>query len=648
MSTVAGTNLDKLNTSKGVQGEALQAAIRILVRGQVQGVGFRPFIFRLAGECQLKGRVRNISAGVVIEVEGRPECVVRFQKRLIAEPPEAAQIEDLTVEGTSPFGWPSFAIEDSASSVPPHVRVPCDRATCLACREEIFAPTNRRRGYPFTNCTECGPRYSILEGLPYDRAVTGMRHFPMCAACRAEYSLPPDRRFHAEPNACPACGPQIGLWDREGRTIAGAHTAIRAATALLRQGKIVAFKGLGGFQLLVRADRSDAVLRLRKRKHRPSKPLAVMVSSLEVGEAFARIDPVERKLLHSAQNPIVLLDKRAGHEALLSEAVAPNVGTIGLFLPTTPLHHLLLAELGLPVVATSGNRSEEPIVTDEQEAVRRLAGIADAFLLHNRPIIRRVDDSLVRVIAGRPTTLRLARGHAPLPLPALERLAASVGSPPLVATGGHQKTAVAAWTGRQAILAPHVGDLDGAEMRAAFIDMMDDLADLYQFEPEALACDQHPDYFSTRWAFAQNKPVLQVQHHHAHALACMAEHDLLDREVLAVTWDGTGYGSDGTIWGGEFLRARRDGFRAGGIPGALPAPRRRGGHSPSRPGRFRHPVSLAGTRRSPRHSFAETAASDGSGGQDASGDDPPGDQYPLDVERGPPIRRRGRPGAKRA
>jgi hydrogenase maturation protein HypF len=313
----------------------------------------------------------------------------------------------------------------------------------------------------------------------------------------------------------------------------------------------------------VRADQADAVRRLRRLKDRPSKPLAVMVPSPDAAGQLAVLDPAERRLLSSPQNPIVLAKARPG---TLGDAVAPRVGTVGLFLPTTPLHHLLLAELRAPVVATSGNRGGEPIVTDEHEAVRRLAGLADAFLVHDRPITRRVDDSVVRVIAGRPTTFRLARGYAPLPLPALE----ASGAPPILATGAHQKSALACWSGAQAILAPHVGDLDHPDTRAAFEGAASDLSGLYRFEPTALACDLHPGYFSSQWAPAQCKRVVPVQHHHAHAVACMAEHELLDREVLAFTWDGTGYGPDGTAWGGECLRARSDGFER--LESLLPFP----------------------------------------------------------------------------
>jgi hydrogenase maturation protein HypF len=538
-----------------------------LVRGQVQGIGFRPFVYRLARQCQLGGRVRNISAGVVIELEGPPGALGQFRERLVPEAPAAAVIDEVIAQSIPPSGSSFFTIQVSESTGPHQVRVPRDLAICAECRREIFDDTNHRQNYPFTNCTACGPRYTIIDAMPYDRRTTVMHDFTMCRACANEYHAPGERRFHAQPNACATCGPHVELWDTNGQLMAGRDTAIVAAAALLRRGQIVALKGLGGFQLLVRADRSDAVNRLRQRKNRPSKPLAVMVPSLAAAEQLAVLHPTEQELLNSPQNLIVLATARPG---TVLEEVAPRLGTIGIFLPTTPIHHLLLAELGMPVVATSGNRSEEPIATEEVEAVRRLAGVADAFLVHDRPIVRPVDDSVVRMVAGQPVTLRLARGLAPLPLPNLEAFAKQIVCPPILATGGHLKNALAIWTGTQAILAQHVGDLDNPDTRTAFARVAHDLSRLYAFEPAALACDLHPDYYPTRWALTQNKRVLQVQHHHAHAVACMAEHDLLGREVLALTWDGTGFGPDGTIWGGEIFQANCTGFHR--VASLLPLP----------------------------------------------------------------------------
>jgi hydrogenase maturation protein HypF len=530
-----------------------RAALRLTVRGQVQGVGFRPFVFRLAAQCRLCGGVWNSAVGVVVEAEGEADDLADFRERLVAEAPPAARIDGLEIEPAPVTGREEFAIQDSEPPASPRVRLPRDLATCAECFREVFAPGNRRRGYPFTNCTSCGPRFSILEVMPYDRAATSMRRFTLCPACTHEYGNPADRRFHAEPNACPVCGPRVALWDRDGRTIAGADEAIPAAVSMLRAGRILALKGLGGFQLLARADDAAVVVTLRRRKHRPTKPLAVMVAVTPDG-----LDGTERELLESAANPIVLVDRaRISHPVV--EGVAPRVGTLGLLLPTTPLHHLLLDALGLPVVATSGNGSGEPIATDECDALCRLGGIADAFLVHDRPIVRGLDDSVVRVIAGRPVVLRLARGYAPLPLPALESLGDGV--PAILATGGHQKVALALWSGSQAILAQHLGDLDHPDTRAGFLAATRDLARLYQCQPAVIAHDGHPDYFTTTWAQGEPVRTLAVQHHHAHAAAAMAEFGLLEREVLAFTWDGTGYGEDGTIWGGEALRVGRGGYQ---------------------------------------------------------------------------------------
>lgn len=568
------TQLETAPPGSGSAQEKPWAAVRLNVRGQVQGVGLRPFVYRLAQECRLAGRVRNDCGGVVIDLEGTPEFLAEFQKRLAAEAP-VADIR-VTRRTVAPLGLSTFVIDCSDSAGPKKATIPPDLATCALCLDDLLDPGNRRCNYPFTNCTRCGPRYSIVEALPYDRPGTAMRHFPQCGVCDAEYGFPPDRRFHAQANTCAICGPRVELWDIEGKVEAAAEAALSRAAEQLRQGKIIALKGLGGFQLLVRADQDEPIRRLRQRKHRPAKPLAVMVPSLREAERLAFIGAAERHALLSPQNPIVLLERRPGMSA---EELAPGLNTIGLFLPTTGLHHLLLAQLGFPVVATSGNRSEEPIVTDERAALDRLAGIGDAFLVHDRPIVRHVDDSVVRVIAGSPVTFRLGRGYAPLSLPALE----GKELPPVLATGGHQKNAIAAWTGAQAFLAQHLGDLDGPETRAGFERLIQDLTGLYEFTPAFFACDLHPNYFTTIWAKPQR--TIPVQHHHAHAVACMAEHHLLDREVLALTWDGTGFGPDGTIWGGEMLRARASHFDR--LASLLPFP------LPGGEAAIRHPGRLA-------------------------------------------------------
>jgi hydrogenase maturation protein HypF len=542
---------------------------RVLVRGQVQGVGFRPYIYRLAVACELSGSVRNESTGVLIEIEGRTADVNRFRRKLPDEPPPGARIESVEWETVEPTGGTDFTIERSDEPGPLTARVPRDRATCADCRREIFEAYSRRRGYPFTNCTACGPRFSILAAMPYERTTTTMCRFDMCAACAQEYHKPDDRWFHAEPNACAGCGPQLSFGDASGHPIAGPEQAIEWAVQSLKQGEIVALKGLGGFQLLTAAHDAEAVARLRQRKRRHSKPFAVMVADLSQAEWVADLSDAERQLLASPENPIVLVKR---HSDVLAANIAPNLDTVGLFLPTTPLHHLLLARFGRPLVATSGNGSGEPIAIDEMAAAVSLAGIADTFLIHDRPIVRRLDDSVARVIDNRPVIMRLGRGYAPLPLPAIEKIARNASLPPIVAVGGHLKSSLAVWTGSQAILGPHIGDLDTPKARQAFEDCVRDLCRLYRFEQAFVVCDQHPEYFTTRWARERNLPVIDVQHHHAHAAACMVEHDLLEREVLAMTWDGTGFGPDFTIWGGEILRVHGSQFErsASLLPFALP------------------------------------------------------------------------------
>lgn len=543
-------------------GNRLVGARRVRVRGLVQGVGFRPFVYRLAERLALVGWVRNDADGVLVHVEGSEPALAAFEQMLHAQAPPLAAINAVETADHEPAGYEEFVIEPS----PPgdgagRTRVPADRVACAACLNDVLDPHDRRHDYPFTTCTDCGPRFSIVRAMPYDRERTTMAEFPLCRRCRAEYEGPFDRRFHAEPIACPTCGPRVWLTDAAGQDLADGELAIRAAAEQLQFGQIVALKGLGGFQLLVRADSSGAVARLRQRKRRPTKPFAVMVPSLTQVRLVAHTTAVERALLAGPAGPIVLLRRRAG--SCVSPVVAPRGDLLGVMLPTTPLHHLLLRECDFPVVATSGNVSDDPIEIDERAAVDRLNDIADLFLLHNRPIARRVDDSVARVIADTPVLLRLARGHAPAPLPALERWIAArpnIALPPMLAVGGQQKSAVALWTGRQAVLGPHIGDLESVETANAFAHSIADLQALYACRAAAVAADRHPDYHSRRWADASGLPVVAVQHHHAHAAACMVEHDLLDKEILAFTWDGTGLGDDGTIWGGEVLRARLDGY----------------------------------------------------------------------------------------
>lgn len=520
-------------------------ARRLKLRGRVQGIGFRPFVYRLAIELDLTGEVRNSPIGAEIAIQGSRPHVDEFLRRLVAELPAGGHLDELTTEFTTISRRCGFDIGPSFEKGARRARVPADAVICAECRRDICDSSNRRFGYPFTACTTCGPRYSVIESLPYDRNSTCLRHFPLCETCQTEYRKPTDRRFHAQTTVCAECGPRLSLFPTAAAT--PSNDPIESARECLRAGRILALKGLGGYQLLVRADDEDAVAELRRRKNRTSKPLAVMVSDIAKARTLAKINHVESDSLLSAANPIVILDRKP--DANLAPSIAPNVGTVGLFLPSTPLHELLLDNLHFPIVATSGNRNDEPPATTESEAHECLGGLADLFLDHDRPIVRRIDDSVVRVIAGQPVVFRMGRGFAALPLPALEHGNVI----PILATGGHLKSAIAVHTGHQSLLSQHLGDLDDHLSRAGFESAVADLCQLFDFEPSAIVTDLHPDYFTTLWAQQRDVPLIEVQHHHAHAAAVQQEHGVLDREVLAVTWDGTGFGPDGTLWGGEFL-----------------------------------------------------------------------------------------------
>ncbi len=527
--------------------------LRLVVRGAVQGVGFRPFVYRLARERQLRGWVHNSSHGVVIEVEGERAQLDDFRVALERERPPRAAIQGIEGSWLDPAGLPEFAIHDSEVSDHPTAIVMPDIALCESCRGELLDPNNRRYRYPFINCTNCGPRYSIIERLPYDRANTSMRGFVMCHACEREYHDPLDRRFHAEPNACPVCGPQVALWDATGAVVATRDAAVMAAANAIRAGQIVAVKGIGGFQLLVDATDDAAVRRLRERKHRDEKPFAIMCPDLECVQQHAVLGPDEARLLASPEAPIVLVTARTGGPSTLAPSVAPNGRQLGVMLPYTPLHVLLMRDLRRPIVATSGNHAEEPICIDEHEVVERLGGIADLFLVHDRPIVRHVDDSVVRVVRERPLMLRRARGYAPWPIEL------GVDAPAVAGLGAHLKNTVALSTGAHLVVSQHIGDLSTTRALEAFHHALDSLSQLYEVTPEAVAVDLHPDYLSTRHGRASGLPVLAVQHHYAHLAACMADNGLAGTVVGAV-WDGSGYGTDGTVWGGEFLRTTADGF----------------------------------------------------------------------------------------
>ncbi|MCC7517848.1 MAG: carbamoyltransferase HypF [Verrucomicrobiae bacterium] len=577
--------------------------LRLAIRGAVQGVGFRPFVFRQATARDLAGFVRNTPRGVLLEVEGTAEAVASFRETLTKDPPPRARIQGSEMWVLAPRGAQGFVIEASEEAGERSPFVLPDIAPCADCLREIFDPENRRHRYPFTNCTNCGPRFTIIEELPYDRAKTTMRKFAMCPACRAEYENPSDRRFHAQPNACPACGPQLALWDRKKRVTVARDVALRAAAAAVREGRIVAVKGVGGFHLVCDARNDEAVRRLRKRKRREEKPFAVMVTDLAAIRALVEVSAEEARLLASPEAPIVLLRRKssipkdqglateersgsAGHGAWgLCDAVAPRNPRLGLMLPSSPLHHLLCRELGFPLVATSGNLSDEPICADEHEAFDRLRGIADAFLVHNRSIVRHADDSLLRVVEGREMMLRRARGYAPMPLPLNpggDRLSSPPPAPIVLGVGAHLKNAICLARGTEAIVSQHLGDMDTPESRAAFERAVRDVQRLHQTPAKQVACDLHPDYATTAFAKSFGLPVTGVQHHLAHALACLAENEV-EGPALAVVWDGTGYGTDGTVWGGEFLRvegavwervARLRRFRLPGGDAAAREPRR--------------------------------------------------------------------------
>lgn len=527
---------------------------RLTVQGVVQGVGFRPLVYRLAVREGLAGWVRNDAHGVTIEVEGDPAALGRFTDALCREAPAAAAPRLGEPVPLPPAGAETFTILPGTAGgqgLPP---VAPDLATCPDCLAELCDPANRRHRYPFIACAHCGPRYTVLEALPYDRERTSLRHFPLCPACAAEYASPADRRFHAQAIACADCGPRLALWDGTGGTLATDDAALLAAVGALRAGRIVALKGLGGFQLLVDARDEAAVARLRERKRRPAKPFALMVADVREARRLCRVSEAAAGWLAAPSAPIVLLERNRQAHRLAAPAVAPGNPWLGVMLPATPLHHLLLREAHMPLVCTSGNRGEEPICTDEREALSALAGIADLWLVHDRPIAQGADDSVLALRSDGPLLLRRARGFVPAPVAALETPA------PLLAVGGHLKNTVGLAAGGMATLSPHLGDLDSVAARERMGEALRTLQRLHGVTATAMVRDTHPDYAGTHHAEAQGLPVRAVPHHLAHAWAVLAEHGLRG-PVLAVTWDGTGHAGTGhggegsdAVWGGEFLR----------------------------------------------------------------------------------------------
>lgn len=556
--------------------------IQLVVTGAVQGVGFRPFVYRLARELGIVGSVCNEPRGVIIEAEAPASVLDTFIKRLQREKPRAASIRNIgrTAIATcgATRGEPGFTIIPSSTAGVPRVDILPDLASCDACIEEAFNASDRRYRYPFTSCTECGPRWSIITGLPYDRHNTTMDRFVFCPHCRHEYGDPNSRRFHHQANACPVCGPQLTLYDNHRNPVAEKDDALQQAVDAVNAGLIVTLKGLGGFQLLVDAGNAAAVERLRARKQRPGKPLAVMCASLEQLQRVCEANDAEQALLRSAAAPIVLLKKKTGQQ-LIAEPVAPGNRYLGVMLPTTVLHHLLLAAAGRPLVVTSGNTSGEPICTGDDDAFARLGHIADLFLSHDRPIARPLDDSVAQVVQGKPMLLRRARGYAPAPieLPGLPATA-----PTRLATGGYLKNTVAINMEERVLLSAHIGDLDNLVSRQVFAQRIQNLCEVYHMQPVEIVHDAHPDYPSTQYARDSGVRTRAVQHHHAHIAACMAEHGL-NETVLGVAWDGTGLGDDNTAWGGEFLSADYAGYRR--LAALLPFPLIGGDKSASDPRR---------------------------------------------------------------
>jgi hydrogenase maturation protein HypF len=526
--------------------------LSIRMHGIVQGVGFRPSVYTLAMARGLGGWVLNDPDGVLIELEGEAKLLIGFIRELTESPPPLATITDWKARELKLTGEVGFAIHESRAHEGRRVLVSPDVAPCEDCLAEMRDPGNRRYRYPFLNCTHCGPRFTIIADLPYDRPATSMTEFELCEDCRREYEDPLDRRFHAQPTCCPVCGPRVFLLEA-GSKHPLVDEVITKAAKLLAEGRIIAIKGLGGFHLAVDAGNEEAVLRLRKRKHRYEKPLALMLANIDEARRFLRLSPDEERLLTDRRRPILLAARRA--EAPVAYSVAPNNGFLGVMLPYTPLHHLLLDEFGGALVMTSGNLSNEPISLDNDEALKRLGNIADAFLLHDRDILSRCDDSVFRWIAGAPSPIRRSRGEMPSPL----KLPFS--PPQLLAAGPEQKNTFCLTRDRDAFLSQHIGDLGNIATFDFYREALGGLKELLEIEPVAVVHDLHPRYFSTQWALEESGlPTIGVQHHHAHMASCMAENGVLG-ECLGICLDGTGYGPDGTVWGGELLSGDYSDFR---------------------------------------------------------------------------------------
>jgi hydrogenase maturation protein HypF len=526
--------------------------VEVRIEGVVQGVGFRPYVHGLARRLGLSGQVGNDTAGVFVEVEGAQQAITDFLALLPAEAPPLAVIDRVRTRQLVPTGEPGFHIAVSNASGRRETLVSADSTTCADCLRELADPADRRFDYPFINCTNCGPRFTIVRDVPYDRPFTTMAPFPMCAACAAEYHDPADRRFHAQPVCCPACGPALRLIDADGAELPG--DPIRAAAALLTGGAVLAVKGLGGYHVATVAGDAVATATLRARKHREDKPFAIMVADLDAAHRLCAIDAVGERLLTGRRRPVVLLPRHP--EAPVAPAVAPGNHSLGLMLPYTPLHHLLLRETGTPLVMTSGNISDEPIAYADDDARRRLPGIADAFLTHNRAIHMRTDDSVVRVFRGVELPIRRSRGYAPEPLTLTQPVPR-----PILGCGAELKSTFCLARGRHAFVSHHIGDLENYETLRSFTEGIEHFRRLFDIRPEVVAHDLHPEYLSTKYALElPDVELIGVQHHHAHIASCLADNGEAG-PVLGVAFDGLGYGCDGTLWGGEFLLADLTGFR---------------------------------------------------------------------------------------
>jgi hydrogenase maturation protein HypF len=528
------------------QSEESLRRVRARVDGTVQGVGYRPFVYRLADELGISGWVLNDERGVLVEAEGPPDAVAAFVARLSSDAPPLAEVRGVQAEAVDVVGATGFQIVASERGGAATAPVTPDSATCADCLGELADPGDRRHRYPFLNCTNCGPRFTIVQGIPYDRPTTTMAAFEMCGACRAEYEDPLDRRFHAQPNACPDCGPRARLLERDGTPVEGAADAVAAAAQDLLDGRILAVKGLGGYHLACRADSEEAVAALRSRKHREDRPFALLVADVDAARRLVELDAAEEALLTSRARPIVLARRRP--DAQVAASIAPGAPDLGVMLPYSPLHHLLAADAGVPLVLTSGNVSDEPIAFDDADALARLAAIADRFLVHDRPIATRTDDSVVRVVRERPVVLRRSRGYVPaildLPIPTAQHL---------LGTGAEQKNAFCVAKDDRAWPSHHIGDLKNYETLQSLENGIEHFERLFEVTPQIVVHDLHPDYLSTRYALGrEDVKLIAVQHHHAHLAATLAEHGETGPAVGAI-FDGTGYGHDGTVWGGEIL-----------------------------------------------------------------------------------------------